>query len=174
MNDFDPDRRKVLMVGGAALTVGLAGCSGGGDDNGGDNGNESSNGGDNGGDATPEEAVDTYLTDNDANGYDGMDSIMDMTGQDEVNITVGPNGNFQMEPAAARISEGTTVVWTWDSAGHSVSYREGPTDDEFNDGGASASAGRTFEHTFENGTGEVLYRCNPHAAQGHYAALIVE
>ncbi len=44
MTGFDPDRRKVLIAGGTALTVTLAGCLGGGDGD-----DDGGNGGENGG-----------------------------------------------------------------------------------------------------------------------------
>ena len=159
MTEFEPDRRKVLMASGAALTVGLAGCLGNGDDD-----------DDNGDDQTPEEQVEDWLAD--AGNFDG--TIEDHTGEDEVEVTNGPGGDLVFDPPAIRIDEGTTVVWEWDSAGHSVSYEGGDTDDDFDDGGADAEEGRTFEHTFDNGIGAVLYYCRPHRASGHLGAVIVE
>lgn len=159
MTAFDPDRRKVLLAGGAALTVGLAGCTGDDDDDDDDP-------------DTPEEAVDDWLSD--ANGYSDTGDIVDETGQEELDVTVGPGGALEFDPVAARIDEGTTVTFTYDSGGHSVTYEGGPTDDSFDDGGAGSEEGRTFEHTFDNGTGEVLYFCSPHRAQGHLGAFIVE
>lgn len=161
MTEFDPDRRNVLMASGAALTVGLAGCLNGDDDDDDDNGEQ-----------TPEEQAEDWLAD--AGNWDSGDGFEDLTGEDEVEVEVGPGGALTFEPPAIRIDEGTTVEFEWDSDGHSVTYEGGDTNDSFDDGGTGTEAGRTFEHTFDNGTGAVLYYCDPHRAQGHLGAVIVE
>jgi len=161
MSEFDPDRRTALMAGGTALIAGLAGCVGG-DGDGGDGGN--------GGDTDPQEQVDTYLTDNNANNYDGADSIVDETGTSELVIEVGPNGQFQFDPAAVRIDSGTTITWEWRSNNHSVTQTESSFD--FEDSGTQNS-GSTHEQTLE-ATGAFLYKCTPHANLGHHGGIIVE
>ena len=163
MTEFEPDRRKVLLAGGAALTIGLSGCLGNGDD---DNGDDDADPDD------PEDVVDDWLAD--TPNYDG--TIEDHTGEDEVDVTNGPGGDLVFDPPAIRIDEGTTVVWTWDDPGHSVTSEDDDvtTDDSFDDGGTDAEEGRVFEHTFDNGTGVVPYFCRPHRAQNHLGAVIVE
>lgn len=163
MTEFDPDRRTALMTGGTALIAGLAGCLGG---DGGDGGDGSSNGGD----TDPQEQVDTYLTGNNANNYDGTDSIVDQTGTGELVIEVGPNRQYQFNPAAVRIDSGTTITWEWMSSNHSVTQTESSFD--FEDSGTQSS-GSTHEQTLE-GTGAFLYKCTPHANLGHYGGIIVE
>jgi halocyanin-like protein len=172
MTDFK--RRKILKAGGAALTMGLAGCIGpfrdtegvpgttdpnedGGDGDGGD--------GDDGG-SGPEARVDQFLTENSANGYDG--SITDMTGQDSITIENGANEpNYEFGPAAVRIDPGTEVTWEWVSDGHSVTAAEGA---EFDSG--IENSGFTFSQTFDE-PGVILYECTPHAALGQVGAIIV-
>lgn len=161
MTEFDPDRRKVLMASGAALTVGLAGCTGGGDDDGDSDDN---------GDMTPEEEVDSYLNDNDANGYSSTDDIVDETGSDSLTIDVGPGGNFRFDPAAVRIDSGTTITWEWQSDGHSVEQTDSDLDFEDAD---IQNEGATHEHTFDS-SGVFLYQCGPHSANGHHGGIIIE
>jgi halocyanin-like protein len=180
------DRRR-LVQGMAATLAALAGCVGGdsGDSDGGaesDNPDDSEDSSDSddsddsddssdSGDLTAEEAqVDSYLTDNDANGYDGTDSLVDATGQAELTIEVGPGGDRRFDPVAVRISRGTTVTWEWLSDGHSVEQ----TASEFEFRSTRVrNEGTTHQHTFED-TGVFRYRCLPHAAQGHHGAIIVE
>ena len=174
MTEFDPDRRTILMAGGTTLIAGLAGCVGGDNgDNGGNGGDDGGNGGDdgsNGGDTDPQEQVDTYLSDNNANNYDGTDSIVDETGADEIVIDVGPGNNYQFDPAAVRIDSGTTITWEWQSSNHSVTQTESEYD--FEDSGTQSS-GSTHEETLE-GSGAFLYKCRPHENLGHHGGIIVE
>lgn len=161
MTEFEPDRRKVLMASGTALTVALAGCLGDDDDDDDDDGIDLDD---------PEGAVDAHLDGNDANGYDG--TIEDLTGQDEVTIEYGTNApDYATEPVAARISTGTTVTWEFVSDGHNIEIEESDIDfDEVTD---NENEGFEHEYTFDE-AGTLLYFCRPHRAAGHYGALIVE
>ncbi|SDE71411.1 halocyanin domain-containing protein [Halorientalis regularis] len=149
----------------------LAGCSGGGNngdggDDGGDGNNTTTSGG--GGASVPGE-VDTYLSDNDANGYDG--SAADMTGQDTVEISVGAGDRgYAFDPAAAVVSAGTEVTWVW--TGNGGQHNVVSTDDAF-ESERQSSAGATFAHTFEE-AGNYTYYCVPHEALGMHGAVIVE
>ena len=63
-----------------------------------------------------EAPYDGYLSDVD--NFDG--TTADMTGQDEVTIAVGAEGNgggFAFDPPAVQVDPGTTVVWEWIGAG---------------------------------------------------------
>jgi len=163
MTRFDSGRRKLLKASGAALTIAIAGCSGGDD---GGNGNGNGNG--NGGGGVPGE-VDDYLSD--ANGYDG--SAEDLTGESEVTVEVGTGSNgFAFSPAAIRVDTGTTVVWEWtgNGGGHNVVAE----DETFSSGDEYVSeAGHTYEYTFED-SGNFNYYCTPHQSAGMLAAVIVE
>lgn len=151
MSDFDPDRRKVLMAGGTALTIALAGCSGD-DDDGVD-------------DDVPSDVADGL---SDANGFDG--SIDDHTGEDSVTVLNGVDGpDFAYDPAAIRVDAGTTVTWEWvGTDSHTVTHQGG----DFESGLVSGE-GETFEYTFEE-TGNYLYECDPHVSIGQIGAVVVE
>jgi len=168
MSKFDPDRRKVLAATGVALSVGLAGCGGGGgDDNGGDNGGE--NGGDGGNGA---ESPDAYLSDNDANNYDG--NVADETGSDSVTVMVGAgDGGYAFDPAAVQVDSGTEVTWEWtgNGGGHNVVGDQQP--EEVLDSGEQVSEeGNTYSETLET-TGTYGYYCSPHRGNGMYGAVEV-
>jgi len=114
--------------------------------------------------------VDEYLSD--ADNYDG--SISDRTGQDEVSVDVGAEGNgggFAFGPPAIRIETGSTVVWEWTGMGglHNVVAENGT----FDSGDPVSNPDATFEFTFTE-TGTWLYFCNPHKALGMKGAVIVE
>jgi serine/threonine-protein kinase len=154
----DLSRRRFVHGTGAAMAVGaLAGCSGNGNGNG------------DGDDGAPPQAIDDHLSG--ANGYDG--SIADMTGESEVSIDVGAGSNaIAFDPAAVRISAGTTVVWEWtgDGGGHNVASVEGSESDFNSD--IVDEEGHTFEQSFDD-TGVQLYVCEPHKAQGMKGAIDV-
>ena len=90
----DLSRRRFVYGTGTALAVGtLAGCTG--------NGNGDSDGG------VPQ-AIDDHLSN--AQNYEG--SLDDMTGESEVTVDVGAGSNgLAFDPAAVRVSSGTTVTW---------------------------------------------------------------
>jgi len=188
---IDMDRRTFVRgVGTVTVAGALAGCGGGGgggddggddtgdgggDDTGGSDGDGDDTGGsdgDGGGDNTdvPDD-VDSYLQDNSANLYDG--SAVDMTGEDEVEISVGAGDNgFAFDPPAVRLDSGTTVVWVWtgQGGGHNVVAQDGA---DFNSGDPVSDAGATYEFTPES-SGNITYYCNPHRGAGMHGALIVE
>ena len=155
MSDFDPDRRKVLMAGGATLTIALAGCLGDDDDNGFDVDDD-----------VPDDVAEHMQ---EANNWDG--SMADNTGQDTVDVTITDDPDFAYDPSGMFISEGTEVTWEWDHDGdsHTVTHDNG---DEF-DSGLISGAGETFTHTFDD-TGTYLMVCTPHAGVGHLGAVVVE
>lgn len=155
--------RRTFLQGTGALTVAgaLAGCNG-------DDDTEPD------GDPAPDD-VDAYLSDNNANLYDG--TIDDETGQGEITIMNGdgPDG-LSFNPAAVRIDAGTTVTWEWTGRGgahNAVSQDE--SDFEFaSDGGDLVDdEGHTWSYTFEE-AGTALYHCQAHTAQGQHGAIVVE
>lgn len=98
---------------------------------------------------------------------------VDRTGQQEVTVTVGAegnNGNLAFGPAAVRVDPGTTVVWEWNGKGgtHNVAAEDGSFESEM-----TGEAGFTFEHTFEE-AGITKYACVPHEAMGMKGAIVVE
>jgi len=150
----DLNRRRFLRGTGAAIAVGvLAGCTGNGD----------------GGSDAPQ-AIEDHLSN--ANNYDG--SIEDMTGESDVTIDVGAGSNgYAFDPAAVRISSGTTVTWEWTGkgSGHNVASVEG-SESEFTSGNRVEEEGHTYEQSFDN-TGNQLYVCEPHMARGMKGAIEV-
>jgi halocyanin-like protein len=156
MSKQDVTRRAVLG-GTVAVAAGIAGCSGGGGSGSSDSGSGDSSG-----------SVDEYLSNTD--NYDG---IVDETDSSEVGITVGSEangGNFGYDPAAVRVSAGTTVVWEWSGLGntHNVVAEDGSFESEL-----VAAEGHTFSQTFEE-TGTVEYYCTPHRTMGMKGVVIVE
>lgn len=173
MTEFDQDRRRVLLAGGTALTIGLAGCLGGGNGDDGGNGDGGNGNGDDGGNSF-ESAADTYLSDNNAKLYSGTGDIVDETGSDSVSIDVGAGSNgFAFEPAAVRVSAGTEVTWEWTGEGgsHNVVSENAPT--ELNSGGVVQSSDETYVETLSE-PGAYRYVCTVHQANGMYGAVIVE
>jgi halocyanin-like protein len=107
----------------------------------------------------------------DVGNYDG--TTVDATGQSEVTIGVGTEGNggaFAFDPPAVQIDPGTTVIWEWTGEGgqHNVVAESGG---DF-ESELTATAGFTFEHTFEE-EGIVTYYCQPHRSLGMKAAVAV-
>jgi len=105
-------------------------------------------------------------------GVSNLDGLVDRTGESEVTITVGAQGNggaFAFEPPAVRIDPGTTVVWEWSGNGgaHDVAAEDGSFASE-----VESQSGATFERTVEE-AGVVRYACNPHKALGMRGALVV-
>jgi len=171
------NRRAFLRLAGLASVGLLAGCSG--------------NGGSGGGTPeptpTPTESEGTETSGSGGSGsgssgtYDGwldgvgnFDGVVDRTGQSEVTVQVGAEGNggnFAFDPAAVRVDAGTTVVWEWTGQGaqHNVKAEEGA---EF-ESELVTEAGFTFEQTFD-GSGVVKYVCTPHRSLGMKGVVDVQ
>lgn len=150
--DKKPISRRTYLASTVALGgVGLAGCS------------EGQGGVDR--DAPPEEQVDQHLVD--VNGYDG--TIVDMTDESEITILNGDRGtDYKFDPAAVRISAGTTVTWEWiGSARHTVTSAYSQAFES----GIKSGAGSTFTHDFAE-RGLFLYLCEPHSTFQRGAVLV--
>jgi halocyanin-like protein len=90
-----------------------------------------------------------------------------------VTVTVGAQGNggyLAFDPAAVRVSSGTTVTWEWTGQGgsHNVVAEDGSFESEL-----VAEEGHTFSHTFEE-SGAYRYYCQPHETLGMNGAVVVE
>jgi len=179
------DSRRLVSRRTALLTLsgiagGLAGCTGGDDDGGGDDGEETPT------ETatqtatqtatateTPQNEVPAEVTDwlSDVGNYDG--TVADRTGQSEVTVETGAEGNtgnLAFGPPAIRIDTGTTVVWEWTGEGgqhNVVSESGGDFQSEL-----VSEAGHTFEQAFES-AGVVTYFCTPHRGIGMKGAIIV-
>ena len=106
----------------------------------------------------------------DVGNFDG--STADATGQGEVTVTVGAQGNggaFAFDPPAVHVDTGTTVIWEWTGQGgqHNVVEDGGGYESEL-----SSEEGFTFEHTFEE-SGISKYYCSPHRSLGMKGAVAV-
>jgi halocyanin-like protein len=98
--------------------------------------------------------------------------VTDKTGQDEVTVEVGTDGNgsaFGFGPAVVRVDPGTNVVWEWTGKGgqHNVVADDGSFESEY-----YSSSGDTFEHAFES-AGVTKYYCAPHEMMGMKGAVVV-
>ncbi|AZH24559.1 halocyanin domain-containing protein [Haloplanus aerogenes] len=167
-------RRSVVLSTSTLALTALAGCSGssggGGEDDGGSGGSgggstdTESDGGGSGG--TP--SFDGWMEN--VGNYDG---VADETGSSEVTVAVGASGNggnFTFDPAAIRVSTGTTIVWEWTGQGaqHNVAAEGGGFESDL-----SSEEGYTFEHTFSE-AGTYKYVCTPHRTLGMKGAVVVE
>lgn len=99
---------------------------------------------------------------------DGVDGgTQDFRGQDEVEVTVGAQGNgggLAFSPAGIWIDPGTTVTWEWSGEGgdHNVEAVDGPADLASD---LASEAGFTYEFEFtEEHEGITDYHCAPHDA----------
>jgi len=120
------------------------------------------------GTATAQASFDGWMSD-----VGNYSEVTDATGQDEVTITVGAEGNggaFAFGPPAVQIDPGTTVVWEWNGEGgqHNVVAEEGG---DF-ESDLTAEAGTTFEQTLDS-EGVVKYFCQPHRALGMKGVVVV-
>jgi halocyanin-like protein len=119
------------------------------------------------GPATAQASFDGWMSD-----VGNYSEVADATGQDEVTISVGAEGNgggFGFDPAAVQVDPGTTVVWEWTGEGgqHNVVAEEGG---DF-ESDLSADAGFTFEQPFEEAT-VAKYFCQPHRGLGMKGVVV--
>lgn len=100
---------------------------------------------------------------------DNATRVVDKTGQSEVEVEVGAEGNggpYAYGPAVVRVDPGTTVVWSWVAGRHNVVAEDGSFESEFyTDSG-------TYERAFEE-TGVTRYYCTPHKAMGMKGVVVV-
>ncbi|WP_266080844.1 halocyanin domain-containing protein [Haladaptatus caseinilyticus] len=149
-------RRRILTLGASLGVTTLAGCLG--------SGTDSSDTTEN----TDGSAVDSWMSD--ALNYDG---VVDKTGSDRVVVAVGAGGDtgpYAFDPAAIRVSPGTTVVWEWTGKGgaHNVVEENGAFASDL-----LSNKNATFKHTVEESK-TYQYVCEPHRSMGMKGALVVE
>ena len=166
-------RTVVRTIGGTALAVGLAGCAG---DEPTEEEAPDEEPDDEPADDTlePPEAVDDFLTEYDANGYDG--EMVDATGEDALDVEVGSGElGLGFSPVAVAVDAGTTVTfeWTGEGGGHNIVADDDSDIDVDVEEEEIAEAGHTVEYTFDE-AGNYLYICEPHIAQGKVGAIVVE
>ncbi len=179
-------RRRVLETGGVlALGALLAGCTGGGTSGDTEAGSGSGSGNDepsDGGSGNDESSDDGSGSSGESGSgqFDGWfsnvsnyDGVVDETGQSEVTVRVGVEGNNGSNgfgPAAVRVDSGTTVVWEWTGKGssHNVVAQNADWGSDYQN-----SEGATFEHTFSE-PGTHRYVCEPHKTMGMKGVVVVE
>jgi halocyanin-like protein len=103
---------------------------------------------------------------------DNYSEVVDNTGQDEVTVQVGVEGNggdFGFGPAAVQVDPGTTVRWVWTGAGgqHNVVARDGASFES----DLVTDEGFTFEYTFDE-EGVTTYYCQPHQSLGMKGVVV--
>ncbi|MFB6159873.1 MAG: halocyanin domain-containing protein [Haloferacaceae archaeon] len=109
---------------------------------------------------------------NDVSNFDGT---VDRTGQSEVTVEVGADGNggtFAFAPAAVRVDPGTTVVFEWVSNSHNVLPESQPEGAGWEGHSPIENQGFSYEHTFET-EGLYKYYCQPHLSLGMKGAIVV-
>src|SRR6056297_3571302 len=94
------------------------------------------------GTATAQASFDGWMSD-----VGNYSEVTDATGQSEVTVSVGAQGNggaFAFDPPAVQVDSGTTIVFEWTGEGgqHNVVAEEGA---DF-ESELTAEAGFTFEH----------------------------
>lgn len=107
----------------------------------------------------------------DVGNYEG--ETVDRTGQGEVTVMVGTEGNggnFAFSPPAVHVDAGTTLLfeWTGEGGAHNVVHQDGA----FDSGEPVASAGVNFETTIDE-DGIYRYICEPHVDLGMKGAIVV-
>lgn len=153
------DRRAFLAVAGSlavGVPVALAGCTG----SARSNGDAYAPAGERS-DADYDEWLD---------GVDGYDGPVDRTGHAEAVVEVGAGRGLAFDPAAVRVSRGTTVVWEWTGRGghHDVRSIDGTFASERTD-----AAGARFAHPFAE-SGVYRYVCSPHETMRMKGVVIVD
>ncbi|MEF8815079.1 MAG: halocyanin domain-containing protein [Halovenus sp.] len=112
--------------------------------------------------------------------FDGVDNYdgttADRTGEGEVTVTVGAEGNggtFAYDPPAVRISVGTAVAFEWVSETHNVVVESQPEGANWEGSETIEDDGFSYAHTFET-SGSYKYYCEPHLSLGMKGAIVVE
>jgi len=106
-------------------------------------------------------------------GVDNYEGTVDRTGEDEVTVAVGAEGNdgpYAFDPPAVAVDPGTTVAWEWTGEGdaaHDVAAETGEWASETLD-----TAGARYGLTFD-GEGISKYVCSGHADRGMRGAVVV-
>jgi len=110
----------------------------------------------------PHAALDQFLVERNANGYDG--DILDRTDQSRITVEVGSDDDFHgFSPTAVEVTEGTTVVWEWSEGhvGHDITALPSSSIDVDVQESVVIERGFVVEYTFSE-SGLYLYDCSPH------------
>ncbi|MFC7165604.1 halocyanin domain-containing protein [Halospeciosus flavus] len=114
------------------------------------------------------ETFDGWL--DDVNNYTGVVDKMDVEQPEVVVGAEGNRGSFAFEPAAIKVSRGTTVKWVWTGEG---GYHNVVDEGSSFESDLVQEEGSTFTHTFDS-SGVYKYACTPHEALGMKGVIVVE
>jgi len=103
------------------------------------------------------------------------DDVVDRRGESEVEVAVGPDGNFVYDPAQVRVDPGTTLRFVWDSPNHNVVVEDSP---EGSDWAGSPNVPETYGADYEfsrtlDVEGAYGYYCTPHRGAGMEGTVLV-
>lgn len=192
------NRRRVLRTTGIALTVGLAGCGGGGDgtptaEDDTPTASPSPTGGDTESgtarpEGTPSPDETPTATPEPTTAADETTTAPDETTTPTATPTatpepaaqvvkVGPEGDsFKFVPDSFEVATGETVRWVWYSRGHNVRVDAAPDGSDWTGtpggGNMTYETGYTHEHTFTT-AGDYAYYCKPHRSLGMEGSFTV-
>lgn len=100
-------------------------------------------------------------------------AVTDARGRSKVTVTIGPDGDLRFDPAALRISTGTTVTWVWDTDNHNIVVGKQPPEANWEGHERIEYEGFTYTHTFTV-AGRYEYWCQPHQDLGREWTILVE
>ena len=151
--------RRAVLGSAAAITTGLAGCTGSQDD-----------GGDGGSEPTPTVTAESTPT---VTAESTPTDTTTPTARPDETVVVGPDGDLRFDPAELQVGTGSTVRWRWDSGGHTVTVRSQPDGADWQATGQQVrSAGHAHTHTFDV-AGTYEYVCVPHESAGMTGSVVV-
>jgi halocyanin-like protein len=93
---------------------------------------------------------------------DNDDGEADRTDESTVTVAVGADDGFAFEPAAIRVTTGTTVVWEWTGEGVAITSSSAPARSRAS---TTATKAPPSEYTLED-PGLFPYSCEPHREMG--------
>ena len=144
------------------MATGLAGCTGSQD------GGSGGDGGGGGSEPTPTGTPEPTPTDTAT-----ATATPEPTASADETVVVGPDGALVFDPDELRVDEGATVLWRWDSGGHTVTVERQPDGADWRATGQEThGSGFTHTHTFEV-AGTYEYVCLPHESAGMVGSVTV-
>lgn len=102
---------------------------------------------------------------------ENYNGVVDRTGQDEVEVTVGASGNGEnqaFDPPAIHVDPGTTVNWTW--ADGDTNHDVKAVDGQFHSENVASNHRYSVEFT---GDGVAKYECESHTDNGMRGVVLV-
>jgi len=157
--------RRAVLGSAAAIATGLAGCTGSQDGGSGDSG---------GGGSEPTPTATPEPTPTATPEPTPTDTATpEATAAADETVVVGPDGDLVFDPAELRVEVGATVLWRWDSGGHTVTVESQPDGADWRATGQEThDSGYTHTHTFEV-AGTYEYVCLPHESAGMVGSVTV-